>query len=94
MQSIFSKKTSILFTIFVSKISWFTLLIVAYYAYKAFELFWFILGLAIPIILIEISYKFSINYIKNNFPKVLDKLYLKIIIEYLLIGLIVVLFVI
>ena len=85
VQSIFSKKTGILFTIFVSKISWLTLLITTYHAYKNFTLFWFLLGLAVPIVLIETSFKFLISYIKNKFPRVSDNQSLKTMIEYLII---------
>ena len=87
-QSIFSKKTGILFTIFVSKISWLTLLITTYHAYKNFTLFWFLLGLAVPILIIEASFKFLISYIKNKFPRVSDNQALKTVIEYLIIFLI------
>ena len=87
-QSIFSKKTGILFTLFVSKISWLTLLIITFHAYKNFTLFWFLLGLTVPILLIETSFKFLISYIKNKFPRVSHNQALKTIVEYLMIFLI------
>ena len=88
-QSIFSKKTGILFTLFVSKISWLTLLIITFHAYKNFTLFWFLLGLTVPILLIETSFKFLISYIKNKFPITSILKRVKTIIEYLIIFLIV-----
>ena len=39
-QSAFSKKTGILFTVFISKISWFSLMITCYYGFKTFSEFW------------------------------------------------------
>ena len=67
-QSIFSKKTGILFTLFVSKVSWITLIITSYYGFKNFSLIWFLSGILIPVATIEISYKLLSKYIKNKFP--------------------------
>ena len=61
-QSIFSKKTGILFTLFVSKVSWITLIITSYYGFKNFNLIWFLSGILIPVATIEISYKLLSNY--------------------------------
>jgi len=47
-----------------------------------------LLGLAVPIVLIETSFKFLISYIKNKFPRVSDNQALKTVIEYLIIFLI------
>ena len=65
-QSIFSKKTGILFTLFVSKVSWLTLIITSYYGFKNFTLIWFLSGILIPVATIEISYKLLSNYIKKT----------------------------
>ena len=88
-QSIFSKKTGILFTLFVSKISWLTLIITSYYGFKNFNLIWFLSGILIPVATIEISYKLLSNYIKNKFPDTTKLQKVKTIIEYLIIFLIV-----
>ena len=88
-QSIFSKKTGILFTLFVSKVSWITLIITSYYGFKNFSLIWFLSGILIPVATIEISYKLLSKYIKNKFPDTTKLQRVKTIIEYLIIFLIV-----
>src|SRR5210317_897712 len=88
-QSIFSKKTGILFTLFVSKVSWITLIITSYYGFKNFNLILFLSGILIPVATIEISYKLLSNYIKNKFPNTSKLQRVKTIIEYLIIFLIV-----
>ena len=88
-QSIFSKKTGILFTLFVSKVSWLTLIITSYYGFKNLTLIWFLSGILIPVATIEISYKLLSNYIKNKFPDTSKLQKVKTIIEYLIIFLIV-----
>ena len=88
-QSIFSKKTGILFTLFVSKVSWLTLIITSYYGFKNFTLILFLSGILIPVATIEISYKLLSNYIKNKFQDTSKLQKVKTIIEYLIIFLIV-----
>jgi len=88
-QSAFSKKTGLLFTVFISKVSWLTLIITCYYGIKTFSLTSFGIGLIIPIIITEITFRFISNYIKIKIkdPKKMQKI--KTVFEYLLILLIV-----
>ncbi len=56
MQNVFSKKTGIIFTLFVSKISWLTFIVAAYYGFKNFSFYYFIGGIIISIFLVQIVF--------------------------------------
>ena len=88
-QSAFSKKTGILFTIFISKISWFSLIITCYYGLKTFSLTWFALGLIIPLIIVESTYRYIKNYLisKIKDPVIMQRI--KTAFEYLVILIII-----
>jgi|TARA_B110001452_G_scaffold168329_1_gene140684 hypothetical protein len=88
-QSAFSKKTGILFTLFISKISWFSLIITCYYGFKTFSLIWFAVGLTIPITIVEIAYKFISNYIVSRIKDPIIMQRTKTIFEYLVIIIII-----
>ena len=73
-QSIFSKKTGLLFKIFISKVSWFTFLAAIYFGYKNFQLKFVLIGLIVGLIIVNlgfyslkkiINYKFSEKQILN-----------------------------
>ena len=55
-QSVFSKKAGIIFKIFISKVSWFTLIAACYFGYKNFTIKSTIIGVIIGIILVNISF--------------------------------------
>ena len=56
-QSVFSKKAGIIFKIFITNVSWFTLIAACYFGYKNFSIKLTILGIIIGVILV--------NYPKN-----------------------------
>ena len=88
-QSAFSKKTGILFTVFISKISWFSLIITCYYGFKTFSLTWFAVGLIIPIAIIESTYRYIKNYLSSKIKDPVIMQRTKTAFEYLVIFIII-----
>ncbi len=88
-QSAFSKKTGILFTVFISKISWFSLIITCYYGIKTFNLYWFLLGLALPVTIVEFTYRYIGNYLVSKIKDPLMIQKIKTTFEYLVIIIII-----
>ena len=88
-QSAFSKKTGILFTVFISKISWFSLVITCYYGLKTFSLIWFAIGLIIPVTIVEATYRYVRNYLSNKIKDPVMMQNIKTIFEYLVILIII-----
>ena len=83
-QSIFSKKTGILFKIFISKVSWITFIFACYFGFKNFSLKATIIGIAIGISLVHLGFYLLNNYLRKKFDE--NKLrQTKTILEYLLI---------
>ena len=68
-QSVFSKKTGIIFKIFISKISWFSLIAAFYFGYKNFTIQFTIIGFAIGILLVNISFYYLKEYINQKFKE-------------------------
>ena len=66
-QSVFSKKTGILFKIFITKVSWFTLIAACYFGYKNFSIKFTIIGIVIGILLVNIGFYFSKKLINQKF---------------------------
>ena len=88
-KSAFSKKTGILFTVFISKISWFSLVITCYYGLKTFSLIWFAIGLIIPVTIVEATYRYVRNYLSNKIKDPVMMQNIKTIFEYLVILIII-----
>ena len=87
-QSIFSKKTAILFKVFISKVSWITFILACYFGYKNFSFKTTLIGIAISISVVHLVFYFSGSYLKNRFGE--DKIRkIKTILEYSLIFFIV-----
>jgi len=63
-QSVFSKKAGFIFKIFITKVSWFTLIAAIYFGYKNFSIKTTLIGLAIGILIV--------NLIFFLFKKILD----------------------
>ena len=57
-QSVFSKKAGIIFKIFITNVSWFTLIAACYFGYKNFSIKLTILGIIIGVILVNIGFYF------------------------------------
>ena len=66
-QSVFSKKVGIIFKIFITKVSWFTLIAACYFGYKNFSIKFTIFGLIIGILLVNIGFYFSKKFINQKF---------------------------
>ena len=68
-QSIFSKKAGIIFKIFITKISWFSLIATCYFGYKNFTIKSTVIGLIIGVILVNIGFYLLKKYIKQRFSE-------------------------
>ncbi len=66
-QSVFSKKTGIIFKIFITKVSWFTLIAAIYFGYKNFSFKLTIIGVVIGILLVNVVFYLSKKLINQKF---------------------------
>ena len=66
-QSVFSKKAGIIFKIFITKISWLSLIATCYFGYKNFTIKSTIIGLIVCILLVNISFYLLKKYINQKF---------------------------
>ena len=66
-QSVFSKKAGIIFKIFITKVSWFTLIAAIYFGYKNFSIKLTIIGVITAILLVNIGFYFSKKIIIQKF---------------------------
>jgi len=66
-QSVFSKKAGIIFKIFITKVSWFTLVAAIYFGYKNFSIKLTIIGVITAILLVNIGFYFSKKIIIQKF---------------------------
>ena len=66
-QSVFSKKSGIIFKIFITKVSWLTFVAACYYGYKNFTIKSTIIGATIGILLVNIGFYLLKKYINQKF---------------------------
>jgi len=66
-QSVFSKKAGIIFKIFITKISWFSLIAACYFGYKNFTVKSTVIGVIIGVLLVNISFFLLKKYINKMF---------------------------
>ena len=66
-QSVFSKKAGFVFKIFVTKVSWFTLVAACYFGYKNFSIKLTIIGVITAILLVNIGFYLSKKFINQKF---------------------------
>jgi len=66
-QSVFSKKAGIVFKIFITKVSWFTLIAACYFGYKNFSIKLTIAGIIIGVLIVNISFYLSKKWIDKKF---------------------------
>ena len=66
-QSVFSKKAGLIFKIFITKVSWFTLIAACYFGYKNFSVKLTIIGIVIGVLLANIGFYFSKKFINQSF---------------------------
>ena len=68
-QSIFSKKAGLIFKLFISKVSWLTLVVAIYFGYKNFSLEYILAGIISSIILVHLGFKLLGKYLKSKFSE-------------------------
>ena len=66
-QSVFSKKAGIIFKIFITKVSWFTLIAACYYGYKNFTVKSTVIGVVIGILLVNIGFYLLKKIVNQRF---------------------------
>ncbi|WP_435090684.1 hypothetical protein [Candidatus Pelagibacter bacterium nBUS_30] len=66
-QSVFSKKAGIIFKIFITKISWFSLIAACYFGYKNFTIKSTVIGIIIGVLIVNISFYLLKKYINQRF---------------------------
>jgi len=66
-QSVFSKKTGIIFKIFITKVSWFTLIAACYFGFKNFSFKFTIIGIIVCTLLVNLSFYLSKKMINQKF---------------------------
>ena len=67
-QSVFSKKAGIVFKIFITKVSWITLIAACYFGYKNFTIKFTIIGVIIGILSVNLGFYLLKRYINQNRP--------------------------
>ena len=68
-QSIFSKKTGLIFKIFISNISWLTFLVAVYYGYKNFSIQLTLIGIIFSILIVHLGFKFLGKFLKSKYTE-------------------------
>ena len=66
-QSIFSKKTGLIFKIFISNISWLTFLAAVYFGYKNFSIQLTLIGIIFSILIVHLGFKFLGKFLKSKY---------------------------
>ena len=84
-QSVFSKKAGLIFKVFVSKVSWLTLIAACYFGYKNFSIQYTIIGIVCGIILVHLGFYFLKKLLISKFSEK-NILLFKSFFEYTLIG--------
>ena len=68
-QSIFSKKAGLIFKVFISNVSWLTLIAAIYFGYKNFSIKLILIGVVFSIVLVHFGFKFLGKYLKSKFSE-------------------------
>ena len=84
-QSVFSKKAGLIFKLFISKVSWLTLIAACYFGYKNFSMQYTIIGIASGIILVHLGFYFLKKLLTSKFSEKNLSMF-KSFFEYTLIG--------
>ncbi len=66
-QSIFSKKTGLIFKIFISKVSWLTFLVAIYFGYKNFSFQYTLIGIVVSVAIVHLGFMFLSKFLKSKF---------------------------
>ena len=87
-QSVFSKKAGIIFKIFITKISWFSLIAACYFGYKNFTVKSTVIGVIIGVLLVNVGFYLLKKNINQRFNEKLITTF-KSFFEYTLIFLVI-----
>ena len=68
-QSIFSKKAGFIFKVFISKVSWLTLITAIYFGYKNFSIKFTLIGIIVSIVLVHLGFKFLGKFLASKFTE-------------------------
>tara|TARA_B100000212_G_scaffold156524_1_gene117598 strand:+ start:102 stop:443 length:342 start_codon:yes stop_codon:yes gene_type:complete len=68
-QSVFSKKAGLIFKVFISKVSWLTLIAACYFGYKNFSIQYTIIGIIIGIIIVHLGFYFLKKFLTSKFSE-------------------------
>ena len=68
-QSIFSKKTGLIFKIFISNISWLTFLAAVYFGYKNFSIQLTLIGIIFSILIVHLGFKLLGKLLKSKYTE-------------------------
>ena len=68
-QSIFSKKAGLIFKVFISKVSWLTLIAAIYFGYKNFSIKFTLIGIVFSIVLVHLGFKFFSKFLSSKFTE-------------------------
>ena len=68
-QSIFSKKTGLIFKIFISNISWLTFLVAVYFGYKNFSIQLTLIGIIFSILIVHLGFEFLGKFFKSKYTE-------------------------
>ena len=64
--SIFNKKSALIFKLLISKVSWLTFIAGCYFGYKNFSIKATLIGVAIAVILVHLSFHFLASYLRTK----------------------------
>ena len=68
-QSVFSKKAGLIFKIFITKVSWFTLIAAIYFGYKNFSIKLMFIGLVIGILTVNLIFFLFKKFLIQKFSE-------------------------
>ena len=68
-QSVFSKKTGIISKIFITKVSWLTLIAACYFGYKNFSIKLTLISIIIAILIVNIGFYLLKKFINQKFDE-------------------------
>ena len=68
-QSIFSKKTGLIFKIFISKVSWLTFLAAIYFGYKNFSIKPTLIGVIMSVFIVHLGFMFLSKFLSSKFTE-------------------------
>ena len=74
-QSVFDKKAGLIFKLFISKVSWLTLIAACYFGYKNFSIGSTVIGIVSGVLLVHIGFYFLRKFLISKFLMATNPLY-------------------